>query len=62
MIPESERMTETVNGVTISRSRSKADICAVLIRGFGLGPTEAHEMTEKFGSQALTTAEIQDTH
>lgn len=56
MIPEENRMTTISHGVTISRSRSKADTQAVLIRGLGLGPTEAAEMSEKFGSQALEAA------
>ena len=49
----------TRHGVNVSPSQSKADTQAVLIRGLGLGPTEAHEMAEKFGPQALEAAASQ---
>lgn len=47
---------DTVHGVEVSGSQTKADTQAVLIRGFGLGPTEAHEMAEKFGPRAVEAA------
>lgn len=46
------------HGVDVSGRDSKADTQAVLIRGYGYGPKEAHEMSEKFGPDALEAAEI----
>lgn len=52
-VPAEQRVTQELHGVTIGQPRSKADTQAVLIRGLGLGPVEAHEKSERFGPKAL---------